>query len=90
MPRKIRDSRIKEGKINRNNAIREYFEKRYNEGLRYEIIEEEIISKWGLGASTINMIINESYGRYKQKNMKDDRQLSLFDEEEGDSVNSEK
>ncbi len=64
MPRQTNDPRVEQGKKNRNKAIRAYFEKRFNEGLRYEVIEEEIILKWGLGSSTINMIIKE-YGIYK-------------------------
>lgn len=81
MPKKIKDDRIRQGKQNRNNEIRKYFEKRYNEGYRYEVIEEEIILKWGLGSSTINMIINESYGKYtKKSDAPDVRQLTLFDD----------
>lgn len=80
MPKKIKDDRVRQGKINRNNEIRKFFEKLYNEGYRYEIIEEKIILKWGLGASTINMIINESYGKYtKKSDTPDKRQLTLFD-----------
>lgn len=79
MPKKIKDDRVRQGKINRNNEIRQYFEKLYNEGYRYEVIEERIILKWGLGSSTINMIINESYGKYtKKSDIPDDRQLTLF------------
>ncbi|MDH6309381.1 hypothetical protein M2451_002733 [Dysgonomonas sp. PFB1-18] len=79
MPKKIKDDRVRQGKINRNNEIRKYFEKLYNEGYRYEVIEEKIILKWGLGSSTINMIINESYGKYtKKSDTPDDRQLTLF------------
>lgn len=79
MPKKIKDDRVRQGKINRNNEIRQYFEKLYNEGYRYEVIEERIILKWGLGSSTINMIINESYGKYtKKSDAPDDRQLTLF------------
>jgi len=66
MPREIKDKRVILGKQNRNKAIREYFAKRYNEGYRYEMIEEEIILKWGLGASTINQILN-GYGVFKDK-----------------------
>jgi hypothetical protein len=49
---------------NRNNDIRQYFETRYNQGIRYELIEEEIMSKWGLSANTIYQII-KNYGFYK-------------------------
>lgn len=80
MPKKIKDDRVRQGKINRNNEIRKYFEKRYNEGYRYEVIEEEIILKWGLGSSTINMIINDSYGKYTKNSITPDkRQLTIFD-----------
>lgn len=66
MSRRIKDPRIVQGKKNRNNSIRAYFNKRYNQGARYEIIEEEIILKWGISSSTIYMIVNE-YGRYADK-----------------------
>lgn len=62
MPRTI-DERVLEGKRNRNNEIRKHFEKRWGDGLRYEIIESEIIMKWGLSASTINKIM-KGYGNY--------------------------
>lgn len=65
MPNKVKDTRIEQGKKNRNNSIRAYFNTRYNQGARYEIIEEEIILKWGISSSTIYMIIKE-YGIYKQ------------------------
>lgn len=64
MSKKIKDDRVRLGKQNRNNAIRKYFEKRYNDGFRYDVIEEEIILKWGLSASTIYMIL-KGYGYYK-------------------------
>ncbi len=64
MPKEIKDDRVRQGKLNRNEKIRKYFEKRYNEGYRYEVIEEEIILEWGLSSSTINMII-KGYGIYK-------------------------
>ena len=81
MPRKIIDDRVRQGKLNRNEEIRQYFAKLYNEGFRYEIIEEKIILKWGLGASTINQIINNSYGTYKNKksDTPDERQLKIFE-----------
>lgn len=66
MPRPVKDKRVEIGKRNRNESIRKYFEKRYNDGVRYEVIEEEIILKWGLSSSTINMILNQ-YGAYKDK-----------------------
>jgi hypothetical protein len=59
-----KDNRLIQGKKNRNNDIRNYFEKRYNEGIRYELIEEEIMLKWGLASSTIYQII-KNYGFYK-------------------------
>lgn len=80
MPKNIKDDRVRQGKQNRNNEIRRYFEKRYNAGFRYEIIEEEIILKWGLGSSTINMILN-GYGCYKTpENTESSKQLTLWDE----------
>lgn len=80
MPKNIKDDRVRQGKQNRNNEIRRYFEKRYNAGFRYEIIEEEIILKWGLGSSTINMILN-GYGCYKTpENTENIKQLTLWDE----------
>ena len=54
---KIKDNRILEGKINRNNAIIQYFNKRFSEGLRYEIVENEIILKFGVSPSLINRIM---------------------------------
>jgi hypothetical protein len=57
---------VKQGRINRNNEIRSYFEKRYNQGARYELIEQEIILKWGLSPSTIYQII-KNYGYYGNK-----------------------
>ena len=80
MPKKIKDDRVRQGKLNRNNEIRRYFEKRYNAGLRYEIIEEEIILKWGLSSSTINMILN-GYGCYKiPEETETSQQLNLWNE----------
>lgn len=63
---KITDERVLIGKQNRNNDIREYFSKRWGAGLRYEVIEEEIILKWGVSPSTINKIM-KGYGSYKQE-----------------------
>ena len=54
---KINDKRIRRGKQNRDEEIRKYFENRFNAGIRYEIIEEEIILKWGLSSSAIYRII---------------------------------
>lgn len=48
----------------RNNEIREYFERRFNEGIRYELVEEEIMQRWGLAPGTIYQII-KNYGFYK-------------------------
>jgi hypothetical protein len=63
---KIRDCRIRIGRKNRNNNIREYFAKRYNDGIRYEVIVSEIIHRWGLSESTINQIV-KSYGNYNEE-----------------------
>lgn len=62
----IKDERVNDGKKNRNRAIREHFAKRYNDGIRYEIIMEELILKFGLSESTINQII-KGYGNYQNK-----------------------
>ena len=56
---KIKDERILQGKKNRDNEIRKYFEKRWKEGLRYEIIEDEVILKWGISPSAITRIMKE-------------------------------
>jgi hypothetical protein len=58
MPR-IKDNEILEGKKNRNQSIRDYFNKRWAEGVRYEIIESEVKTKWGVGSSTIDRILKE-------------------------------
>ena len=58
MPR-IKDNRVIEGKKNRNNKIRKYFEKRWNEGFRYEVIEEEVIKEFGVSVSTITRILKQ-------------------------------
>jgi len=62
----IKDERINDGKKNRNKAIREHFAGRFNDGIRYEIIMEELIRKFGLSESTINQII-KGYGNYQDK-----------------------
>ncbi len=54
---KIKDKRVVQGKKNRNEDIRKYFEKRWNDGIRYEIIEEEVILKWGVSVSVITRIM---------------------------------
>jgi len=64
MPKKIKDDRIRQGRQNRNEKIRKYFAKRFNEGYRYEVIEEEIILEWGLSTSTIYKIL-KGYGDYQ-------------------------
>jgi hypothetical protein len=64
MPKKIKDGRIRQGRQNRNNEIRKYFAKQFNEGYRYDVIEEEIILKWGLSPSTIYKIL-KGYGDYQ-------------------------
>jgi hypothetical protein len=63
----IKDIRIFKGKQNRNKSIREYFSKRFNDdNIRYDVIVEEIIAKWGISESTINQILKE-YGGYQNK-----------------------
>ncbi len=61
---RIKDKRIHTGKANRNRAIREYFSKRWNEGIRWEVIIDEIINRWGIGESTIYQIV-KGIGSYK-------------------------
>ncbi len=56
---KIKDGRVLQGKKNRNKEIRAYFDKRCKEGLRYEVIENEIILKWGVSVSTIAKVLKE-------------------------------
>jgi AraC-like DNA-binding protein len=58
----IKDRRVVAGKQSRNGRIREYFEKRFNAGMRYEVIMDEIISQWGLSESTVSRIIKRSGG----------------------------
>jgi hypothetical protein len=62
----IKDGRINDGKKNRNKAIREHFARRFNDGIRYEVIMDELIHKFGLSESTINQII-KGYGNYKDE-----------------------
>lgn len=59
MPR-IKDKRVLEGKKNRNRNIRKYFDKRWKDGLRTEVIYEEVIDKWGLSSATINNILKQT------------------------------
>jgi oxalate decarboxylase/phosphoglucose isomerase-like protein (cupin superfamily) len=54
---KIVDKRVLQGKKNRNEEIRKYFAKRWKDGMRYEVIEEEVILKWGVSASVITKIM---------------------------------
>ena len=61
---KLKDERIRSGKLNRNREIKIYFEKRWEKGIRWEVIIDEIIMKWGIGESTINQIIKGN-GNYK-------------------------
>lgn len=82
MPRKIIDDRVRLGKMNRNKEICAFFEKLYNAGYRYEVIEEKIILKWGLSSSTINQII-KGYGHYRSIEAPTAGiQLRLWNEEE--------
>lgn len=78
---KITDARVLLGKQNRNNDIRKYFEKRWGDGLRYEVIEEEIILKWGVSPSTINKIMKgyESCEKEDHAPIKSKQQPTLFD-----------
>lgn len=56
---KIKDKRLEQGKENRKKEIRLFLEKRFNEGLRYEIVEEEAILKFGISASAIARILKQ-------------------------------
>ena len=56
---KIKDERVLQGKKNRDNEIRKHFEKRWKDGLRYEVIENEVILKFGVSASAITKIMKE-------------------------------
>ncbi|MDD3079118.1 MAG: hypothetical protein PHH37_08440 [Paludibacter sp.] len=53
----IKDKRVIEGKKNRDNEIRKYFNKRWSEGFRYDVIETEVIAKWGVSSSAITKIM---------------------------------
>jgi hypothetical protein len=59
----VKDARVVRGKINRNENIKSYFRKRFNEGARYEVVVDEIILQWGLSESTISQIVKEN-GNY--------------------------
>ncbi|HEY5508422.1 MAG TPA: hypothetical protein VIK29_07120 [Paludibacter sp.] len=54
---KIKDERVLKGKKNRDEEIRKYFESKWDKGLRYEVIELEIILKYGVSVSMINKIM---------------------------------
>lgn len=64
MPKKTQDLRVAQGRLNRNRAIRKYFEKRYNTGMRMDVVVSEIISIWGLTEGTITQIVKKR-GYYK-------------------------
>jgi hypothetical protein len=55
----IKDKIVIEGRKNRNSSIRDYFNRRWTDGARYDVIEAEVKAKWGLGASSINRILKE-------------------------------
>lgn len=65
MPR-IKDERLRKGKRNRDIAIRRHFEKRWSEGMRYDVIEEEIILKWGISESAITKIMKDCNDETKE------------------------
>lgn len=69
MPR-IKDKRLLEGKLNRDKAIRDYFEKRWADGMRYDIIEEEIVLRWGVSVSLITRIMKGQYDEKKEEQPK--------------------
>ena len=54
---KIIDERVLKGKKNRDENIANEFNKLWDSGLRYEIIEENIILKYGVSVSAINKIM---------------------------------
>jgi hypothetical protein len=54
---KINDERVLKGKQNRDESIANEFNKLWDTGLRYEIIEEKIILKYGVSVSAINKIM---------------------------------
>jgi len=54
---KIKDERVLKGKSNRNKDIVNEFNKLWDSGLRYEIIEEKIILKFGVSVSAITKIM---------------------------------
>jgi len=56
MPRII-DERVLKGKKNRDESIVNEFNKLWDSGLRYEVIEEKIILKYGVSVSAINKIM---------------------------------
>lgn len=56
----IKDKRVIEGKKNRDNEIRKFFTKRWNDGLRYEVIEDEVIAKWGVSSSAITKLMKQT------------------------------
>jgi len=57
----IKDPRVEQGKINRNREILNFFKKRFDVyGKRYEVVEEEIILKYGVSASTITKILKNA------------------------------
>lgn len=69
MPR-IKDKRLLKGKLNRDKAIRDYFEKRWADGMRYDIIEEEIVLRWGVSVSLITRIMKGQYDEKKEEQPK--------------------
>ena len=54
---KIIDERVLKGKKNRDENIANEFNKLWDSGLRYEIIEEKIILKFGVSVSAITKIM---------------------------------
>ena len=59
MPR-ITDERVLAGKRNRDRDIRKYFDKRWKDGLRTEVIYDEVINKWGLSSGMISKILKQT------------------------------
>lgn len=59
MPR-VSDVRVIEGKKNRDNDIKKYFQTRWAQGYRYDVIEGEVIAKWGVSASAIAKLLKKA------------------------------
>lgn len=61
---KTTDPRVIEARKKRNERIRTRFAKLLNDGFRYDVVMEKMISETGYSESTISQIYNQ-YGNYK-------------------------